>query len=46
MLGFSVGGASDALFSGVRMDRPSVLGRFLGCFGGTMKDGVGGAEKA
>ena len=46
MLGFSAGGVSDPLFSGVRMERPSVLGRFRGCFGGTMKDGVGGAEKA
>lgn len=36
----------EALVSGVVMDRPRLLGRFLGGFGGTMKEGVGGAEKA
>lgn len=42
----SVGGELVPLLSGVKIDRPRVLGRFLGCFGGTTKEGVGGAEKA
>ena len=34
------------LSSGVDILRPRLLGFFLGGFGGTMNEGVGGAEKA
>ena len=34
------------LSSTVDILRPRLLGRFLGGFGGTIKAGVGGAEKA
>lgn len=46
MFAVSAGEGLVPLLSGVRRERPRVLGRFLGCFGGTMKEGVGGAEKA
>ena len=36
----------EALDSGVVMDKPRLLGRFLGGLGGTMKEGVGGADTA
>lgn len=36
----------EAPESGVVIDKPRLLGRFLGGLGGTTKEGVGGAEKA